>query len=244
MKRYAHKLSILGGMGPEATAGLYLGIIHRCQRELHAKFNSDFPPIIINSCPVPDGYMWKGFVKADVEKTLRFNVRLLENAGADFIAIPCNSVHHFLPTMRRAVRVPILSIVEETASAICAKGLRKVLLLATKFTVNRRVYDDHLAECGISVVKPTAREKQMIERVIIRVEGGVRSKSDRARVINLVNQMRKQVGIEGVVAGCTEIPLLIKANDLTIPLFDTIDILAASAYEVIMGARRLQESHS
>ena len=241
MIRYTRKLGILGGMGPEATASLYLNIIGRCQRELGAKYNSDFPPIIINSCPVPDGYMWKDFGKSEVERTLRLNVRLLEKAGVDFIAIPCNSVHYFLPVMRRAVGIPFLSIVEETSRAISAEGITKVLLLASEFTVNRRIYDKTLADRGITLVKPATAQKRLVGEIIVRVESGRRNKSDRTKVTNIVNKLRKESGVEGVIAGCTEIPLLIKPADIPIPLFDTIDILASSAYEIIRGRRKLPD---
>lgn len=224
-------------MGPEATASLYLGIINRCQHELGAKYNSDFPPIIINSCPVPDGRMWKGFDKSEVEKFLRANIRILENAGADFVAIPCNSVHHFMPTMRKAVHIPVLSIVEETAREIRKRKLVKVLLLATEFTIKSRVYDKPLAQRGITLVKPTSAQQRLVERIIISTESGQRAKSDRAAIIRIVNILRMKTGIEGVIEGCTEIPLLVKQNDLPLPLFDTIDILAESAYAGICGGR-------
>ena len=227
-------------MGPEATAQLYLGIISRCQRELNAKYNSDFPPIVINSCPVPDGRMWKGFDKSEVEKVLRYNVRLLERAGVDFVGVPCNSVHYFLPVIRRAVNIPVLSIVEETAKEINAKGLKKVLLIATEFTSNRQIYDRPLAERGITLVKPNATQKRRLERIIVRVESGQRSAKDRAAVTSIVSTQRKETGIEGVIEGCTEIPLLIRPSDIPIPIFDTIDILASSAYALIRGKREFQ----
>jgi aspartate racemase len=185
--------------------------------------------------------MWKGFAESEVKRFLKLNVRLLENAGADFIAIPCNSVHYFLPVMRRAVHIPILSMVEETADAISTEGLSKVLLLATEFTVNRGIYDKPLANRGITLVKPAPTEKRLVEEIIIRVESGRRSKSDRAKVTSVVNKLRKDFGVEGVIAGCTEIPLLIQAEDLPIPLFDTIDILASSAYALIMGRQSFRE---
>jgi aspartate racemase len=237
MRKYLRKLGILGGMGPEATASLYLGIISLCQRGLGAKYNSDFPSIIINSCPVPDGRMWRGFNKSKVERVLRFNVKLLERAGADFVAIPCNSVHYFLPIIRSAVKIPVLSIVEETAQEVRAKGVRKVLLLGTMFTVNRQIYDNPLTDRGITLVKPDAAQKRLVERIIINVESGRRTQSDRIAMINLINNIRKRTDIEGVIAGCTEIPLLIRQSDIPIPLFNTIDILATSAYELIRGKR-------
>jgi aspartate racemase len=235
MKKYARKLGILGGMGPEATASLYLSIIGRCQRQLGAKYNSDFPPIIINSCPVPDGRMWKGFSKAEVERTLRANIRILERTGVDFVAIPCNSVHYFLPVMRKAVRILVLSIIEETAKQIRRKGLTKVLLLATEFTVSHGVYEKPLAERGITLVKPNPAQQRLVQKTIINTESGQRAKSDRAGVLGIINDVREKSGIQGVVAGCTEIPLLIQRKDIPIPLFDTIDILAAAAYVLICG---------
>jgi aspartate racemase len=240
MKKYARKLGILGGMGPEATASLYLNIIRRCQRERHAKYNSDFPSIFINSFPVPDGQMWHKFHKSEVQRGLADSVKLIEKAGADFIAVPCNSAHYFLPVMRSAVSIPILSIVEETARAIKKRGLEKVLLLATQFTSNRQIYDKSLDDHGIKLIKPRSTQQRLIEKIIIRVESGLRSSSDRTKIIKIINGIRKDLGVQGVIAGCTEIPLLIQSNDISLTLFDTIDVLAESCYLLILGKRDLE----
>ena len=187
-------------------------------------------------------YTWKGFDRSEVEKVLRYNVKLLEKAGVDFIAVPCNSVHYFLPVMRKTVSIPIVSIVEETADKVRAEGLSKVLLLATEFTVNPQIYDKPLASSGITLVKPNSAQKRRIEKIIIGVESGRRSTSDRATLTSIVNSLREEVGVEGVIAGCTEIPLLIRPRDISIPLFDTIDILASSAYKIIRGNRKFRKN--
>jgi aspartate racemase len=241
MRKYARKLGILGGMGPEATAALYLGIIYRCQRELRAKYNSDFPTIIINSSPAPDGRMWKGFNKTEVEASLRKNTRILERAGADFIAIPCNSAHHFLPTIRKSVRIPVLSIVEETARQVKLQGLRRVLLLATTFTANQRVYDEVLSKNDIDLLKPNIPVQRLVEQIIIRVESGKRRRADKNKMIRIINHFRRKASIDGVVAGCTEIPLLLHQTEVAYPLLDTIDILASSSYQRILGKRALTD---
>jgi len=222
-------------MGPEATASLYLNIINRCQRNLHAKYNSDFPPVIINSFPVPDGRMWKGFEENEVKRSLARNVRLLEQSGVDFIAIPCNSAHHFLPAMRKAVHIPILSIVEETAEEIRRRKINKVLLLATKFTMNRQIYDKSLADHAIILVKPRSIDQHVINNITIRVESGHRNEADKTKIIKIVDEMKRKTRIQAVIGGCTEIPLLIKSRDISLPLIDTIDILAKSCYEMICG---------
>jgi aspartate racemase len=235
MKKYVRKLGILGGMGPEATASLYLNIINRCQAELGAKYNSDFPPIIINSCPVPDGRMWEGFSKTRVEKFLRTNVKILEKAGVDFVAVPCNSVHYFYPVIQKAVSIPVLSIVEETAKEIRRKSLTRVLLLATEFTARSGIYDGPLGDCGITLVKPDPGQQRVVQKIIVNTESGQRAESDRTAIVSIVNELTKKIGIGGVIAGCTEIPLLVRQGDLPITLFDTIDILASSAYALITG---------
>jgi len=242
LKKYAAKLGILGGMGPEATASLYLNIIRRCQRELDAKYNSDFPPIIINSFPVPDGRMWKGFDEIEVKRALADSVKLLEKAGVDFIAIPCNSAHHFLHVMQKAVHVPILSIVDETAEKIKKRRIKKVLLLATKFTANRQIYDKSLADREITLIKPRSGQQDIINDITIRVESGRRNKADKTKLINIIEELKEKTGIQGVIGGCTEIPLLIKSKDISVPLFDTIDILAASCYDLVCGKRDLMKS--
>ena len=240
LKRYRRKLGILGGMGPEATAALYLGIVSRCQRNLGAKYNSDFPPIIIDSAPVPDGRMWTGFSRRRVERFLRDNIRILERAGAEFVVVPCNSAHHFMPIMRGAVQIPVLSIVEETAKAIRQRHLSRVLLLATTFTANKRVYDEYFSATGLELVKPNAGEQAMVEDIIVRVEGGKRLKYDKKTILGIIQKHRRFNNAQAVVAGCTEIPLLLHHGDLAVPLFDTIDILASAAYELITGSRDLK----
>jgi aspartate racemase len=242
LKKYARKLGILGGMGPEATASLYLNIISRCQNELHAKYNSDFPPIIINSFPVPDGRMWTEFNEINVKRALAGSVKLLERAGVDFIAIPCNSVHHFLPVMRKAVHIPILSIVDETAEETRERKIEKVLLLATKFTANHQIYDKSLTDREITLIKPRSMQQHIINEITIRVESGRRNQADKNKIIHIVNEVKEKTGIQGVIGGCTEIPLLIKSKDISLPLLDTIDILAESCYELICGKRNLDKS--
>ena len=131
----------------------------------------------------------------------------------------------------------MLSIVEETAEEIRSKGVKNVLLLGTMFTVNRQIYDSTLTDRGINLVKPDVAQKRLVEQIIIRVESGRRTQFDRTSIIRIINSMRRKAGVEGVIAGCTEIPLLVRQSDLGIPLFDTIDILATSTYELIRGKR-------
>lgn len=230
---YHKKLGILGGMGPEATASLYLNIIKHCQKKFGAKYNSDFPHIIINSVPIPDGKMWNGFNKNLVIETLEENCKLLEKAKVDFIVIPCNSVHHFIGVMRNTVEIPVLSIVEETTRNIQKKNINNVSIFATHFTISTRIYEQYLSRNSINLIKPTIEQQEQVDRIIIKIESGRRSKSDKDALMNIIEGLQEK-GAEGMILGCTEIPLLIKEKDISIPLFDTIDILAESAFGLLI----------
>lgn len=137
--------------------------------------------------------------------------------------------------MRKTVHIPILSIVEETARAIKKRGLTNVLLFATEFTMTTQIFDQHLEKQGIQLVKPNTSEQRQIQSIIIRIESGRRYKSDREALVRIIRAKMKRNGIQGIVAGCTEIPLLIHQGEIPVSLFDTIDALAASAYALIRG---------
>ena len=120
------KIGILGGMGPEATAELYLKIIKIFQDKFGAKYDSDYPEIMIYNLPLPD-VVEKIDQSSKIKEMLVKGVQKLESWGVDFIAIPCNTVNFFLPEMRTAVSIPILSILEETAKEVNKLELKPFL---------------------------------------------------------------------------------------------------------------------
>ncbi|MBW2056032.1 MAG: amino acid racemase [Deltaproteobacteria bacterium] len=234
MRSYERRLGILGGMGPEATAGLYLNIIRRCQEKLGAKYNSDFPHMVINSVPVPDGQMWRGFDRDRVIETLQEGCRLLERSGVDFIVVPCNSAHYFIGAMREAVGISVVSLVEETTRAVKQRGLDVVSVLGTRFTLSMGIYERHLQDQGIRVVNLLEEQKEEVDRIIVRIESGARLQSDKAFLKRVMEDLRQR-GAHGIILGCTEIPLLVRQEEVSIPLFDTIEILASSSFELLTG---------
>lgn len=235
MRKYTKTVGILGGMGPEATAKFYTDIINRCQSELGAKYNSDFPYILINSVPIPDGKMWRGFDQDLVISILQENCRLLEDAKADFIAVPCNSAHYFINKMRESVGIPVFSIIEETSKRIKKAKLECVSILATNFTVSKGLYEAHLSKEKINLIRPSNDLQKRIDEIIISIESGNRSKANRDVLIEIIKDLGSR-GAEGVILGCTEIPLIIKQDDVSIPLFDTLGILTDSTFNYLIGA--------
>ncbi|NEP09792.1 MAG: amino acid racemase [Symploca sp. SIO2C1] len=229
MKKNYKKLGILGGMGPEATAQLYLHIIKRCQNQHNAKYNSDFPHIIINSYPIPDGEMWKNFNEKIVADGLYENANLLEKYHVDFIVIPCISVHSFIDVIRDSVGIPVLSTIEETVKIVKQKKVKAISIFATHYSIQSKLFDSHLANSNVKLIKPTKEQQKEVDRIIVNIESGKRLKEDKEVLLDIISDLESK-GVTGIILGCTEIPLLLEQKDGSICFFDTIDILAEATF--------------
>jgi len=157
--------------------------------------------------------------------------RSLEAAGADFLVLCTNTMHKVAPAIEAAVRIPLLHIADATAAEIRRTGLRRVGLLATRFTMEQDFYRRRLEDHGIGVIVPDAPDREVVHRVIydelclcsIRVDSRDRYREIIARLVGS--------GAEGIIFGCTEIGLLVSAADAPVPVFDTTAIHAANAVE-------------
>ncbi len=156
--------------------------------------------------------------------------RHLEAAGADVLLICTNTMHRMADAVQEAVSIPLLHIADPTATAIKAKGLRKVGLLGTAFTMEHDFYKGRLkALHGLDVIVPNDADRQVIHRVIYEelVAGEVRQTS-REAYRQIIARLIAE-GAEAVILGCTEIMLLVKPEDSAVPLFDTTALHAAEA---------------
>ncbi len=211
-------IGILGGMGPEATAQLYLEIIKIFQEEYGAKYDDDFPQIVILNLPLPDVVEEKGSMEAIV-KTLQAGVKKLEQAGVDFIAIPCNTAMNFLPQMKEITSVPFLNVVVETADFIKEMRITTVGIIATEMTLRKNLYGSSLE--GVDLIIPRVEQQKAVTQVILNILCGKKEIADRKFLQELITEL-KEKGAKKVILGCTELPLLIRTEDT----LDTIKILA------------------
>lgn len=162
--------------------------------------------------------------------------RKLETAGADILLICTNTMHRMAPAIEAAVQVPLLHIADPTAERIKAAGLQKVGLLGTAFTMEQDFYKGRLAERhGLNVLVPNAQDRATIHRVIYEelVAGQIVDTSRdayRAVIARLVD-----AGAQSVILGCTEIMLLVRPEDSTVPLFDTTALHAHAAIEMALA---------
>src|SRR3989338_9276220 len=192
------KIGILGGMGPEATAQLYIEIIQIFQRRYGAKYDSDFPEIMILNLPLPDVVEEKGS-PAKIIELLQEGVKKLEQAGADFIAIPCNTAITFLPQMSEAVSIPFVNIVEETATFVKKRGLTQVGIVATQMTLRSGIYSRTI---GQILLEPSEEQKSLITKIIMAVLAGGKKDEDRKILQEIIQDLRIR-GDETIILGCT-----------------------------------------
>ena len=160
----------------------------------------------------------------------------VEAGGADFLVICTNTMHKMADEVQKSIRIPILHIADATADAIKARGLRKIGLLGTRFTMEGNFYRGRLTEKhGLDVVIPDEEDRAIVHRVIYQelVLGTVNpaSKTEYQRIIERLID----AGAEGIVLGCTEVGLLIKDGDCRVPLFDTTLIHAMKAAELALA---------
>jgi aspartate racemase len=157
----------------------------------------------------------------------------LEKGGADFIIIASNTMHSCADDIEENVRIPVLHIADATGEKVNKTGLKTVALLGTKYTMSQRFYSDRLEKNhGLNVVVPNETEMEYINSVIFdELCAGKINNESRKEFVRIINRLVDEEGAQGVILGCTEIPLLIKQNDVKVPIFDTMTIHAKAAVD-------------
>ncbi len=156
--------------------------------------------------------------------------RALENAGTDFILICTNTMHKMADDVQRAIGIPLLNLIDATAEQIGLNGHKIVGLLGTKFTMEQDFYKGRLSDrFGIEVIIPGDEERDFIHRVIYdELCLGTMKQSSKQGFLEIIRTLVDQ-GAEGIVLGCTEIPLLVNQVDIPVPIYDTTEIHAKAA---------------
>ena len=224
------KIGLIGGITPESTI-LYYRILNQLNAQKLGDKHS--AKVLMNSFDF--GEISKLQTEGNWEKLNQLMAEAgknLENAGATCILICANTMHLCIHAVKQVVTIPVIHIAEATAKEIAKKGLKKVALLGTKYTMEKDFFKDILLSFGIETIIPEEQDRQEIHRVIYDElsKGNIRSTSKE----NYMNIIQKQIknGAEGVVLGCTEIPLLIHQNDVAVPVFDTTTIHATAAFNL------------
>ena len=223
------KIGLLGGITPESTV-LYYQILNRLNANQLGKTHS--AELIITSFDfgqisqlVEEG-RWDLLNKKMAEAGTN-----LENAGASCILICANTMHLCIDAVRKVVRIPVIHIADSTAKEIQKKGIQKVALLGTKYTMEKDFFRDILNKHEIETIIPDVEERDEIHRIIYdELAQGEFKKSSKEKYLKIIDSLILN-GAEGIILGCTEIPLLINQNDVSLPIFDTTKIHAAAGFK-------------
>lgn len=226
-QRVMKTIGLIGGLSWESTADYYRYINTYVKEELGGLHSSkcllysfDFEEIV----NLQQSGNWKKATSCMVDAA-----KTLENGGADVLIICTNTMHKMAGKVQESVTIPIIHIADAAAEKVKEQGLKTVGLLGTNYTMTQDFYKERLAKHGIDVIIPSEEDRKFIHDVIFNelCKGEYKSES-REGYLQVINRLYQQ-GAEGVVLGCTEIPLLIKQTDTTIPLFDTTLIHAEAA---------------
>ena len=227
------RIGLLGGMSWESTA-LYYRLLNEEVRDRLGGFHSarlvmasvDFAEI--EEMQVAGDWAAAGALLADEAKAL-------ESAGAECLVLCTNTMHKVADDIEAAVAIPLLHLADVTADAVRGAGLDRVALLGTRFTMEQPFYADRLRSHGIEVLVPDGQDRALVHDVIYDelVLGVVRAES-RAAYVEVVSRLVDR-GAGGVVLGCTEIELLIGAEDVPVPVFATTRLHALAAVDFALG---------
>lgn len=154
----------------------------------------------------------------------------LENSGAEAIVLCANTAHAIADRLEENIGIPLIHVVKETATEINLKGFKKVGLLGTKFTMEMDFYTNCLGEAGIEAIVPESQDtRDFIQQTLKEELGkGIIREETRQEYIAIINKLVKD-GAEGIILGCTEIPMIISQKDVAVPVFDTTQIHSKAA---------------
>jgi aspartate racemase len=226
-------VGIIGGLGPETTAEFYLEVIFKCQK----LNNTQRPLIVISSVPllfeIERDLIASNTGKERYIPFLVSEAQRLEKTGVDFLVMPCNSLHVFIDDIRNSVKIPVLSIVEETAKYLQSNRFAKVGLISTSATVANNVYESKLKELGIEFVVPNELQKAKMDKIIQRLIEGQHLNKDREEIISVAHELALK-NVDCIALACTDLQLLLPSSE-QVPVFDTMKVLADATVRDILA---------
>ncbi|KFM99512.1 aspartate/glutamate racemase family protein [Bacillus clarus] len=167
----------------------------------------------------------------EVKNELVTVAKKVENSGADCILMCSNTVHQFAEEVESAISIPLLHIGDVSAEKIVEHNIKRIGLLGTKQTMEQDFYKSRLTNYNIETIIPNDEDRAFIHHVILNeLSRGIISQESKEKILQITNQLIEK-GAEGILLGCTEIPLLISQSDVSIPVFDTVYLHAKTAVQ-------------
>ena len=219
------KIGLVGGTGPESTLMYY--------KELNSRIDSltgekSMPDIAIESVDFRRAWKYVCEKKYDaLAEYLAEKVRCLETASCQVISLTAVTMHIVFDEIvkKSGTKLSLVSIPQTVAEEAVAQGIKRIGLLGTIFTMEEDYMKKDLQEVGVQVFVPEKFERQLVaKRIYEELEKGIVKESTLDEFVEIINRMKERDGIEGVILGCTELPLLLNSNNCPIPCFDSVEI--------------------
>ena len=230
------RIGIIGGIGPESTIDYYkliIGAFHEKQADL------GYPEIIIYSADLSslmrifETKNWENLTDWLLEKVIA-----LHKAGAEFAVIGSNSPHIVFDKVSSRSPIPMLSIIEETRKNAQKRGLKKLGLLGTRFTMESDFFKKPFGENEMEVVVPEKEDQELIHhRLFSEIELGIIKDSTKEELLSIVRKMIDKHSIDALILGCTELPLILNKDEFGIPFLNTTAIHAESIVNYCIGKK-------
>ena len=227
------KLGLVGGMGPESTIPYYHDIVYGVQEALG---ESIFPELSIESVNVFE--ILRLCREKQYEKLTEYLLGAINNlakSGADFAALSANTPHIVFDKLKEQSPIPLISIVEATCEEAKLRGLKKIGLLGTIFTMTGEFFKAPFVKNGIQIIVPTENEIELVnDKISTELELGIVKEETLLFFQKVISRMKDEDGIEAIVLGCTELPLLLNDEVSPVPCLDTMQIHVRSIIKTIV----------
>ncbi|HSV94333.1 MAG TPA: amino acid racemase [Desulfobacterales bacterium] len=213
------KIGLVGGVGPESTLDYYRLII----RAFQERKSADYPEILVYSANLTELLALMEARRWDeLTGWLLRKIEALHRAGAEFAAIGSNSPHAVFEDVQRRSPLPLVSIVEAARDEAASRGSRRPGLLGTAFTMQADFYPETFRNRGMQMVVPPAEDQALIHRKLFtEIELGIFKDETRDQLLGVVERMIRRDGIDSLVLGCTELPLILTKDEFGIPFLNT-----------------------
>ena len=217
------KIGLVGGTGPESTLMYYKELNSRIDKITN---KTQMPDIVIESVDFRKAWNFVSSGRYDLLKDyLAEKIKCLKNSGAEVVSLTAVTMHMVYEELVKETGVSLISIPKSVCKEAKAKGYKKVLLLGTIFTMEQDYMKKDFLEAGIEVFIPDEDDRKLVaKRIFEELELGIVKESTLSEFQNIIDKMRSQYGVEAVVLGCTELPLLLNSNNCSIPCLDSVEI--------------------
>jgi aspartate racemase len=224
-------VGVLGGMGPEATVDFMSRIIAATE----ASSDQDHIPMLVDHNPaIPNRHDAIAGKTPSVGPELAEMAQRLEAGGADFLVMVCNTAHVYSDDISAAVSIPFISIIDVTVEALAGRSVQSVGLMAADGCIQAGLYQSALAAAGYDPVLWSAAELEEFMALVYRIKAGERDE-DISKILSKLTASLVFGGAELLIAGCTEIPLVLPAENAPVPMLSSTDLLVQRTIEFARG---------